>query len=122
MRHQHHDVTYDSSLYQGAASHYWARPPYAAGLTDALSETLVLDGTGRLLDAGCGPGVLALLLADRFEEVIGLDPDPGMLAEAARNARERGITNARWVQARAEDVGSLGLGPFRLVTFGQSFH
>jgi SAM-dependent methyltransferase len=112
---------YDPTLYEGAAQHYWARPPYAASLPGFLSEKLGLDGKGRLLDVGCGPGVLALLLVDRFEEVIGLDPDRGMLVEASRKATERGIANARWVEGRSEEIGTLGEGTFRLVTFGQSF-
>ena len=113
---------YDPTLYEAAAQYYWARPPYAESLPRILDEKLALDGKGRLLDAGCGPGPLALLLADRFEQVIGLDPDPDMLAEAARNAHDRGIRNVDWVQGRAEDIPTLRLGSFRLVTFGQSFH
>lgn len=113
---------YDPTLYEGTAQHYWARPPYAANLPDFLAQKLGLDGTGRLLDVGCGPGVLALLLADRFAEVIGIDPDAGMLSTADRNARNLGITNVRWIEARAEEIGSLNLGPVRLVTLGQSFH
>lgn len=45
-----------------------------------------------------------------------------MLAEAARRAGEMGIGNARWVQAVAEDLPAAAPGPFRLATFGQSFH
>ena len=76
----------------------------------------------RLLDAGCGPGVLTVELADRFEEAIGLDPDADILAEGERRAKEAGLTNVRWVRALAEDIPRLELGRFRLVTFGQSFH
>jgi hypothetical protein len=32
-----------------------------------------------------------------------------------------GVTNIRWVQAAAEDIPQLGLGTFRVVTFGLSF-
>ena len=80
-----------------------------------------LDGSGCLLDVGCGPGILALALAEHFEEVIGLDPDAQMLAEGARHGTPTG-SNTRWVQAFAEDIAALDLGKFRLVTFGQSFH
>jgi SAM-dependent methyltransferase len=45
-----------------------------------------------------------------------------MLAEGRRVASERGITNIRWVQALAEDLPAAAPGPYRLVTFGQSFH
>lgn len=75
-----------------------------------------------MLDAGCGPGVLAIELAPRFDEVVALDPDADMLAEGARRAVGEGIANIRWVHARAEDIAGLDLGTFRLVTFGQSFH
>jgi SAM-dependent methyltransferase len=74
-----------------------------------------------LLDAGCGPGILTVRLAHLFEEVVGLDPDPAMLAEGRRAAQGRGITNIRWVQALAEDLPGAAPGPYRLVSFGQSF-
>ena len=45
-----------------------------------------------------------------------------MLAEGRRAATELGITNIRWVQALAEDLPGAAPGPYRLVTFGQSFH
>jgi len=81
-----------------------------------------LDGRGRLLDVGCGPGILTVRLADLFEEVVGLDPESAMLEEGRRVAEERGVANIRWVQARAEHLPAAAPGPFRLVTFGQSFH
>jgi len=114
---------YDPTLYLGTAPYYArGRPAYARGLVATLAAELKLNGAGRLLDVGCGPGVLTLLLAGRFAEAIGLDPDAGMLAEAARRADERGAHTIRWIQGRAEDLPTLNLGTFRLVSFGQSFH
>lgn len=116
-------MPYDPTLYQGCAAYYVpGRPPYSRALVPTLTTEVGLDGSGRLLDIGCGPGVLALALAEQFEEVIGLDPDAEMLAEGARRAEQRGIKNVRWVQALAEDIAALNLGTFWLVTFGQSFH
>jgi SAM-dependent methyltransferase len=113
---------WDETLFQGAAAHYVrGRPPYPKGLADALATALALDGRGRLLDVGCGPGTVALRVAHLFEQAVGLDPDREMLAEAKRLASEQGVTNARWVQARAEEL-PLGLGTFRVATFAQSFH
>src|SRR4051794_5588168 len=71
---------------------------------------------------GCGPGVLTIRLAHRFEAVVGLDPDAAILAEGREAAHERSIANVRWVQAVAEDLPGAAPGPYRLVTFGQSFH
>jgi hypothetical protein len=45
-----------------------------------------------------------------------------MLAEGARAAGERGAGNIRWVRGLAEDLPAVAPGPYRLVTFGQSFH
>ncbi len=112
----------DPTLYHGAAAYYvQGRPPYSRLLVQALAAEAGLDGSGRLLDVGCGPGVLTLALAGQFEEAIGLDPDARMLAEGARRAVENGVENVRWVQAAAEDIAALGPGKFKLVTFGQSF-
>lgn len=116
-------VEYDPTIYKGSAAHYRrGRPPYSAELEAALTEALGLDGRGRLLDAGCGPGVLALRLVSLFEEAVGLDPDADMLGEARGAAEAAGIDNVRWVQAMAEDLPDAAPGPYRLVTFGQSLH
>lgn len=116
-------MSYDPTIYAGAAAHYRpGRPPYSPELESVLAQELELDGSGRLLDGGCGPGILTVRLAHLFEDVTGLDPDPAMLAEGRRAAEARGIENIRWVQARAEDLPEAAPGPYRLVTFGQSFH
>ncbi|MFB9690901.1 class I SAM-dependent methyltransferase [Amycolatopsis plumensis] len=111
---------WDPSLYSGSARYYaQGRAAYPPELATAFAEELGLDGTGRLLDVGCGPGSLTLLLAGLFEEALGLDADGDMLAEASRLAVNAG--NCRWVHRRAEELPA-GLGRFRLVTFAQSFH
>ena len=87
----------------------------------AVREALALDGSGRLIDVGCGPGSLTLLLAPLFVGAVGVDPDPGMLAEAEAEAARRGVTGVRWVQMAAESLPG-DLGSFRVATFAQSFH
>jgi SAM-dependent methyltransferase len=115
-------VAYDPTIYLGAAAHYrYGRPAYSPELEAVLTHQAGLDGSGRLLDVGCGPGVLTVRLAHLFERVVGLDPDAGMLAEGRRAAEEKTVTNIRWVQGLAEDLPAVAPGPFRLVTFGQSF-
>jgi len=113
---------WDESLFAGAAGYYeQGRLPYAPGLADVLARSLALDGQGRLLDVGCGPGTVTLRLAPLFEAAVGLDPDAEMLARASRAAAERGVGNATWVRQRAEAMPA-GLGSFRVVTFAASFH
>ncbi|WP_328649006.1 methyltransferase domain-containing protein [Amycolatopsis sp. NBC_00348] len=113
---------WDPSLYSGSAAYYArGRAAYPDALAVAFTAELGLDGTGRLLDVGCGPGSLTLLLAGKFDETVGLDADPDMLAEAARRAADAEIGTCRWVHRRAEELPA-DLGEFRLVTFAQSFH
>jgi SAM-dependent methyltransferase len=110
-------------LFHGCAPFYErGRPAYSRDLAATLTAELGLDGSGRMLDAGCGPGILTVELAPGFEEAIGLDPDTDMLAEAARRAQARGIGNIRWVHGVAEQAADLVSGTFRLVAFGRSFH
>ena len=116
-------MTYDPTLFLGTAAYYTSgRPPYSGDLVPTLVAEARLDGSGRLLDVGCGPGSLSLALANHVEDVIGLDPDREMLAEGMRQAAQSGVDNIHWVQGTAEEISTLDLGMFRLVTFGQSFH
>jgi SAM-dependent methyltransferase len=113
---------WDESLFAGAARYYeQGRLPYAPGLADVFARSLALDGRGRLLDIGCGPGTVTLRLAPLFEAAVGLDPDAEMLACASRAAASQGAGNVTWVRQRAEALPA-GLGSFRAVTFAASFH
>ncbi|MDA8291792.1 MAG: hypothetical protein M0Z33_08960 [Actinomycetota bacterium] len=66
--------TWDPTLYAGAAHCYTTgRVAYPVEVADMLVAVLDLNRTGRLLDVGCGPGSLTLLLAPHFAEAIGID-------------------------------------------------
>ncbi len=115
-------VPYDPTVYLGSAAHYRSgRPAYSPELEAVLTQQAGLDGNGRLLDAGCGPGMLTVRLAHLFTQAVGLDPDADMLAEGRRAAEEKRVMNIRWVRGLAEDLPAVAPGPYRLVTFGQSF-
>jgi ubiquinone/menaquinone biosynthesis C-methylase UbiE len=112
----------DPALYRGTAWYYARfRPPYPASLVRILRDKYSLDGTGRLLDLGCGPGPVAIALAHLFDEVIAMDPEPEMLDEGREAAKRANVANIRWVNGGWEDL-SPALGQFRLVTMGNSFH
>lgn len=66
---------------------------------DAIVSALRRVGARRVLDVGCGTGILATRIEHELspEIVYGADPSPGMLAKArARSA------SVRWVEGAAE--------------------
>ncbi len=114
--------SWDPSLFESSAPYYeQGRLRYVNTLRQEVVEFLGLDGNGRLLDVGCGPGNLAVELAPSFEEVVGIDADPTMIELARQRAARFGVANLDWRVMRAEELPS-DLGTFRVATFGQSFH
>lgn len=112
-------------LFKGTAPYYARyRHQFPAEFFNLVAGKFKLDSTGRMLDLGCGTGQLAIPFAAYFEEVIGLDPEPEMLEQAALAAETAGATNIRWLEGGSADLPDLQpqLGKFRLVAMGNSFH
>jgi ubiquinone/menaquinone biosynthesis C-methylase UbiE len=110
------------TIFKGTAEYYSKyRPQYPEGVIKDLASKLKLDGTGGLLDIGCGTGTLAIPLSKYFEKVIAVDVDQGMVAEAEKIAKELGITNIEWLAKNGEDLDS-SIGMFKVITFGNSLH
>jgi SAM-dependent methyltransferase len=92
------------------------RPSYPAALLDwILAEARVRPGD-RVVDVGCGTGILTRLVASRGLEVVGVDPNEDMLAEA------RGGGGS--VEYRRGEAAATGLddASVALVTAAQAFH
>lgn len=114
--------TYDPTLFEGAAEVYAEyRTKYPAAVFDKLTEIFNLNGQGRLLDLGTGPGLIAIPLSTKFQEVVAIDPDPEMLKEAQRQAATVGANNITWLEQGAELINP-SLGVFKLATIGRAFH
>ncbi|OLT28392.1 methyltransferase type 11 [Nocardiopsis sp. CNR-923] len=64
------------------------------GDLDPYVRLAVESGARRVLDVGCGTGVLALLLADRGVEVVGVDPARASV-DVAR--AKPGAGRVRWI-------------------------
>lgn len=100
------------------------RRGYPAEVIDRLVETFELTRDDLVLDLGCGTGQLALPIAERVRAVVGMDPEPDMLAEARRAAG--GPPNLSWMVGADVDVpvlgALLGKGSLGAVTIGQALH
>lgn len=84
------------------ARHRQGHPP---ALFDRLAAGFGIGRPGQVIvDVGTGTGAAARALAARGARVIGVDPSPALLAEAARLAAAEGVT-VDWRHACAEATG-----------------
>ena len=111
----------EAGPFAGTARYYSEfRPDYPTSIFDLLTVEAPLEAMSSVLDLGCGTGLLTLSLAERVASVTGVDPDPGMLEEAARLAYKRGQRKIRWVLSSAERFDDKP-GGYRLVVIGSAF-
>jgi len=96
------------------------RPPYPAEFFRTVAQRLSFGKEHTLIDLGTGPGLLALGFAPYVGRIVGVDPEPAMIA-AAREAAERASVDLTLVEGRAEDLPA-DLGSFDVVTIGRALH
>ena len=71
------------------------RASTTGAVTERLESELILRLAGdvkgrRVLDVGCGDGMLAVALRERGVEVVGIDASPAMIEAAKQRARRHG--------------------------------
>ncbi len=94
------------------AAVYDALDPDRSDLLPYL-DAAVEFGAQRVLDLGCGTGVLALLLAVRGCDVVGVDPAAASLAVARGKP---GADRVRWIDGDATSLAHADIGGFDLAT------
>lgn len=110
-------------LFRSAVEQYARyRTGYPAAEVAALADRLGLDGSGTVVDVGCGTGQLALPLARYAASVIAIDPVAEMLAAGERAAATAGIDNVTWRRGEAAELERLVAPGSRAATFAASFH
>ena len=94
------------------------RPSPPPELLDVLAFLARVERPRVVVDLGCGTGLSTRAWADRANEVVGVEPNPRMIARA-RSSTD--APNVRYVHAFAAETG-LPDGEADLVTTWQAFH
>jgi SAM-dependent methyltransferase len=114
-------IPFEPRRFRSTVPYYAAyRAPYPQRLIELVAAAVRLRPPHRLLDLGCGPGMLAIAFAPRTAETIAMDPEPDMLRAASMAAAAEGAT-LTLLEGSSFDL-SPQMGKFRLVTMGRSFH
>ena len=96
------------------------RLDYPQRLLVRVRDLAGLKAGDPVLDLGTGTGMLATGFAKLGMAVTAMDPEPDMLAAAAERARAAGV-RVDLAEGGSADLHP-GMGPYRLVTMGRSFH
>lgn len=73
------------------------------GVAKAFAQ---LTGSERLLDLYCGAGTIGLSMADRVQELIGVEIIPDAVENAQKNARRAGISHCKFYCGDAGTIAS----------------
>jgi SAM-dependent methyltransferase len=90
---------------------------------DGLVAGLGITKGLKVLDLGCGDGTTALPAARRGADVLGVDIARNLVAAGNKRASAEGLTNIRFQEGDASDLGDLADRSFDLVVsiFGAMF-
>ena len=108
-------------LFRGGVKYYLKyRSTYPSLLIDRVAWLCQITATSRVLDLGCGPGILARAFAPFCGAVVGVDPEPDMI-EAAKKHLADYADKASFLCASTHEL-SEDMGTFSMVTIGRAFH
>ena len=92
----------------GPGAYAFWRTTSLGSITESLEQRLILELMGelagrRVLDVGCGDGVLACAVVSHGADVTGIDPDPAMLI-AAHSRAARAAVGGTFLEGRVEQL------------------
>lgn len=113
-----------SGFFSGKAKYYATyRKGYPQEVFDTIISRFHLTPESWILDLGCGPGNIAIPLANHGLRVHAVDPEPEMIAEGkqieSNFAPEFPIC---WIIGSDASLPTIGLPALYLCTMGTSFH
>lgn len=111
-----HDVMAEDSGQTALGGLYENVIPAVPGLQSRLEKGI------EVVDVGCGAGLVLTSLAERFpnSRFTGLDLSPEMTAKANARAKQRGLTNLRFIECDLSQWGAVA--QYDLVTAFDAIH
>ncbi|HYG62667.1 MAG TPA: amino acid adenylation domain-containing protein [Thermoanaerobaculia bacterium] len=111
----------------GFVSSYTGRPFSEAEVNEYRDRVVSLASPwirpdARVLEIGCGSGLILFELAPRVGRYVGLDPSGLTQERNRREAAARGLANVELPTAFAHELEAAGEGPFDLVILASTVH
>ncbi len=97
------------------------RPTYPSAAVTYVLRRCALRPGSLLVDVGCGTGISSRTFAARGLRVLGIEPNPDMRREAARDPSPEGVPRPEYRDGRAEATG-LPTASADAVLSAQAFH
>jgi SAM-dependent methyltransferase len=86
------------------------------GVMDHLEEVgIKVLTSGHALDFGCGLGRLTQALADLYDQAVGVDISPEMIAQARKHAEDRDYDNCQFITSASPDLRWVGVNRFAFI-------
>ncbi len=112
---QHYEEEVRGSRFRVAASSFFqVNTAQLSRAVDEVRELLDLSGSEDMIDAYCGVGVFAVLLAPYVRSVVGIEESASAIEDAKLNSKD--VDNVEFVEGKTEavlgdwpDVGAAGV-------------
>ena len=107
------------------AAKNWDTKPSSLNIAKAcvnnIKEEIELKNDAKILDYGCGTGLVAFALSDETNEVIGMDNSTGMVEEFNKKANELNFSNIKAIKHNINEE-NLQENEFDLITISMTLH